>query len=223
MTADRIAFGREFFTVDPRTTALVVVDMQNAFVAEAGTYETPGARTMLPELGALIEFARERSMPVIWTQSDHAAPYSGIMLEKFPTIREDRILWRGEQSFELYADMPQPREGEYRIVKHKYDAFFETDLDAILRNLRVATVIIAGTATNVCCESTARSAFYRDYQVAFPSDANASFDVAMHEASLKTIDMFFGRVMTTVELLDEMRDVGSSTMTAAAAATAAAR
>ena len=102
--------------------------------------------------------------------------------------------------------MLPPKEGEYSVVKHKYDAFFETDLDSILRNNRIKTIIIVGTATNVGCETTARSRFFRDYQVAFPSDCNASFDDGMHQASLKTIDMFFGRVMTTEELLDEMRN-----------------
>jgi isochorismate hydrolase len=87
-----------------------------------------------------------------------------------------------------------------------YDAFFETDLDSILRNNRIKTIIIVGTATNVCSESTARSGFFRDYQVAFPSDCNASFDEGMHQAPLKTIDMFFGRVMTSEELLEEMRN-----------------
>jgi ureidoacrylate peracid hydrolase len=103
--------------------------------------------------------------------------------------------------------MVQPQEGkcEYRIIKHKYDAFFETDLDAILRFHNVETLIVTGTATNVCCESTARSAFMRDYQVAFLSDANATFDTAMHEATLKNIDLLFGRVMTTEELLAEMK------------------
>ena len=61
----------------------------------------------------------------------------------------------------------------------------------------------AGTATNVCCESTARSAFFHDYQVVMLSDATATFDRAMHEATLRTIDMFFGRVMTVAELLKE--------------------
>ena len=204
MPAAPIVFGREFFSVDPRVTALIVIDMQNGFVAQGATYETPGARTLIPKLGRLLSAARERAMPIVWTQSDHSAPYSGIMLAKFPTIREDKYLWKGEPSFELYADMPQPRPGEFRVVKHKYDAFFETDLDAILRSQHVTTVIIVGTATNVCCESTARSAFYRDYRVAFPSDCNASFDEGMHLATLKTMDMFFGRVMTTDELLNEM-------------------
>ena len=126
------------------------------------------------------------------------------MLRKFPPIAEDHILWRGEPSYEMYPHMLQPREGklEYRIVK--LDAFFETDLDAILRYHQVDTVIITGTATNACCESTARSAFMRDYKVVFPSDLNATFDDAMHQATLKNIDLLFGRVVSSDELLADM-------------------
>lgn len=204
MTAERIAFGPDFFTIDPTSTALIVIDMQNAFVAPDGTYETPTARTMLPVLESILTTARRARLPIVWTQSDHSAPYSGIMLKKFPVIREDRVLWRGDKSFELYADMAQPLEGEHRLVKHKYDAFFETDLDAILRNQDIKTVVIVGTATNVCCESTARSAFFRDYQVVVVSDATASFDTGMHEAALATINTFFGRVMTSDEVIHEL-------------------
>jgi len=215
MPAAPVVFGRDFFTVDPRSTAVIVIDMQNAFVAKGATYETPGARTMIPKLERILAFAREHEMPIIWTQSDHSAPYSGIMLKKFPTIREDKYLWQGDPSFELYPEMA-PRPGEFRVVKHKYDAFFETNLDAILRNQSIKTVVIVGTATNVCCESTARSAFFRDYCVAFPSDCYASFDDSMHQATLKTLDMFFGRVMTTDELLQEMRGVNAPRTVAAA-------
>jgi nicotinamidase-related amidase len=206
MAADRIAFGRDFFTFEPVKTALIVIDMQNSFVAEGGTYETPPARDMIPRLERLIAFAREYGMPIVWTQSDHSAPHSGIMLKKFPTIREDRELWKGEPSFDLYPEMVQPAPGEFRVVKHKYDAFWETDLDAILRNSGVETVIVVGTATNICCESTARSAFFRDYQVVFISDCTPSFDQGMHDAALKTIDVFFGRVLTTDEALAEMQE-----------------
>jgi len=128
------------------------------------------------------------------------------MLRKFPAIANERVLWQREPSFQMYPDMIQPREGslEYRIIKHKFDAFFETDLDAILRYHRADTVIITGTATNACCESTARSAFMRDFKVVFPSDANATFDDAMHRATLANIDLLFGRVLTTEELLAEI-------------------
>lgn len=206
MSSNLKASGSDYFTVDPQRTALIVIDMQNAFVAEGAPFETPGARAMLPRLERLIRFAREHRMPIIWTQSDHRPPYGGLMLRKFPVILEQRVLWSGEPSFDMYPNMLQPEEGalEYRIVKHKFDAFFETNLDAILRYHNVDTLIVTGTATNACCESTARSAFMRDYQVAFPSDANATFDPAMHEATLTNIELLFGRVMTSDELLREM-------------------
>lgn len=207
--------GRDFFTVDPRETALIVIDMQNAFVAEGATFETPGARTMIPRLESLIGFAREHKMPVIWTQSDHRPPFGGLMLRKFPPIAKG-VLWPGDRSYEFYPVVdPRPGEREYCIVKHKFDAFFETPLDAILRNHRVRTLIVTGTATNACCESTARSAFMRDYQVAFPSDANATFDDSMHQATLRNIELLFGRVMTTEELLSEMSEPAGKKATTA--------
>lgn len=195
-----------FFKADPRSTALIVIDMQNAFVDEGAAFETPPARAMIPLLERLIQFARAQKMPVIWTQSDHRPPYGGLMLRKFDAIGKRHAIWSGDPSFEMYPHMLQPQEGpgEYRIVKHKYDSFFETGLDAILRYHKIETVVITGTATNVCCESTARAAFMRDYQVLFPRDTNATFDEAMHEATLRNIEMFFGRVLSTQEVLDEL-------------------
>ena len=204
--ADPVAYGRDMFTIDPARAALFVIDMQNAFVAEGAVYETPKARAMIPNLERLIAFAREHDVPIVWTRSDHSAPYGGVLFKKCPAVRDDRVCWPGDESFEFYAGMPAPAEGEHQVVKHKYDAFFETDLDAILRNLGVETVIITGTATNICCDSTARSAFSRDYEVAFVGDATASFDDDMHEATLRTMDMLFGRVMTTDEVLAEMQE-----------------
>ena len=206
MPREPIVFGRDFFIFEPEKAALIVIDMQNAFVEEGATFESVEARRSIPKMEQIIDFARRNAMPVIWTQSDHSAPHAGILLDKFPTIREERYLWKDEHSFELYPDMTQPLEGEYRVVKHKYDAFFETDLDSILRNLRVEQVVIIGTATNVCCESTARAAFFRDYKVCFPSDANQTFDPDMQRGALKTIDTFFGRVMSTEELLAEAHE-----------------
>jgi nicotinamidase-related amidase len=212
MSSNNSSSGESFFQIDPRRCALIIIDMQNAFVAEGAVFETPGARTMIPRLERLIKIARASSIPIVWTQSDHRPPFGGLMLRKFPPIAEDRVLWRGQPSFEMYAHMVQPLEGklEYRIVKHKFDAFFETDLDAILRYHDVDTVIVTGTATNACCESTARSAFMRDYKVVFPSDLNATFDDAMHQATLKNIDLLFGRVVSSDELLNELSETQTS-------------
>jgi len=187
MSSNPSASGKNFFAIEPRRSALIVIDMQNAFVAEGAVFETPGARVMIPRLERLIKFARTYGIPIVWTQSDHRPPYGGQILRKFPAIAQGHILWQG-----------------YKIVKHKFDAFFETDLEAVLRYHQVDTVIITGTASNACCESTARSAFMRDYKVVFPSDLNATFDEAMHQATLRNIDLFFGRVVSSDELVAEM-------------------
>jgi ureidoacrylate peracid hydrolase len=192
--------------IEPKACAILIIDMQNAFIAPGAAFETPGAREMIPRLIELVDFARKSQILIIWTQSDHSPPYGGNMLKKFPVIAKDRILWPGDISFKFYPNMPQPHESELEhiIVKHKYDAFFETPLDAILRFRKINTVIITGTATNACCESTARSAFMRDYDVVFLSDLTATFDSAMHQATLRNIDLLFGRVTSTSELFREL-------------------
>src|SRR5438034_2894321 len=71
MSSNPSATGKSFFTIDPRRCALIVIDMQNAFVAEGAVFETPGARAMIPRLEHLIQFARATRIPIVWTQSDH--------------------------------------------------------------------------------------------------------------------------------------------------------
>ncbi|ESZ43051.1 hypothetical protein X732_08380 [Mesorhizobium sp. L2C066B000] len=87
--------------------------------------------------------------------------------------------------------------------------FHNTQLETVLRNIRgagrVDTVIIIGTVTSICCESTARSAFMREYKVAFISDANGGLDEASHNATLDIIGKVFGRVMTVAELGNLLR------------------
>ena len=118
MSSNPSASGKNFFTIEPRSCALIVIDMQNAFVAEGAVFETPPARAMIPRLELLIRFARASGIPIVWTQSDHRPPYGGLMLRKFPPIAEAHILWYGEPSYEMYPHMLQPQEGklEYRMV-----------------------------------------------------------------------------------------------------------
>lgn len=206
MATDRHVSGTRAFAVAGTRAALLIIDMQRAFVEEGAAYEIPAIRPRIPNIERLLEFARAHALPVVWTRSDHTPPYGGAVLRKCPAVRADRICWRGEESSELYRDMSQPTEHDYEIVKHKYDAFFETDLDAILRNTGVETVIITGVTTAVCCDSTARSAFSRDYNVVLVSDATAEVDPQLHHLTLQVIDMVFGRVMGTRELLAELSE-----------------
>ena len=178
--------------------------MQNASVAENAAYETPKARDIIPNLQRLIDFARAHDMPVVWTRSDHSAPHRHPVEQVSRSTDRRRLPAPGTRASNFIPTLLSAEAGDYEVQKHKYDAFWETDLDAILRNNGVKTVIITGTATNICCDTTARSAFCRDYQVAFLSDATATFQDDMHEVTLKTMEMLFGRVMTTDETLAEL-------------------
>lgn len=200
-----VLLGRDFFIIKPREAALLVIDMQNAFLKPGAYYEIAAGREIIPKLGELIGFCWQHKVPVIWTRSDHSAPYSGLMLAKFPPVKEERFLWKGTESFDYYADMPQPREGDYHVVKHKYDVFFQTDLELLLRNLGAKTIIITGVDTCVCCESTARAAFFRDFQVVFASDGTAGYEASAHQATLNTMHLFFGRVASIDEIIAELK------------------
>lgn len=194
-------FGRDYFAIDPDRCALLVIDMQNSFVAEGAIFEAPKGREIIPNVNKIVEKARTLNIPVIWTQSDHSPPGGGMIIERYPVIKKSPELWLGDPSHELYSDMIQPISGEHRIVKHKYDAFHDTDLDTALGNLSRDTTIIVGVATEVCCESTARAAFFHDYKVIFIRDATAAFNPDVQGSTCERIDLLFGRVLAADELV----------------------
>jgi ureidoacrylate peracid hydrolase len=196
-----MVFGREYFRIDPRRAALIVVDMQNSFVAEGAAFSTEEARQIVPNIDRLIRAARGGGLPVIWTQSDMSAPAAGIIHDRHPIIKHTKELWRGDWSFSFYPRMEPPADGEHRVIKHKYDAFHNTDLDPVLRNQGIDTVVIVGVTTECCCESTARAAFFRDYKVVFVRDAMASLDPAAHEQACDRVDLLFGRAVTTDDVI----------------------
>jgi ureidoacrylate peracid hydrolase len=193
---------------DKSRAALLVIDMQRDFVDEGAIMEVPMARQRLPEMRRILDCCRADGVPVFFTRhvlSDRfdVSPLETTYIPRLKTagMRE------GTPGVEV-VDALMPLAGETIVDKHRYDAFYNTRLDTALRNVRgpngVDTVIIIGTVTNICCESTARSAFMRDYKVAFISDANGGLDQASHEATLGIIGKVFGRVMTTEDLLTEM-------------------
>lgn len=193
---------------DKDRAALLVIDMQRDFVEEGAIMEVPMARARIPEMKRILDRCRADGVPVFFTRHVLSDRFDISPLETtyIPRLKNAGMR-EGTQGAEVIAELaPQARETV--IVKHRYDAFYNTPLDTALRNIRgpggVDTVIIIGTVTNICCESTARSAFMRDYKVVFISDANGGLDEASHAATLDIIGKVFGRVMSTDELLAEM-------------------
>jgi ureidoacrylate peracid hydrolase len=197
--------------IDAARTALVVVDMQNYFVAEGFPLEVPVARQIVPNINRLAQALRAAGGTVVWVQTssngalEHWANHHNIMLtpEKSKTRLEQ--LDEASKGFALY-DPLESSATDLFIKKKKYSAFIQgsSDIDAKLRSRGIESLLITGTVTNVCCESTARDAMMLDYRVVMVADGNASLTDEEHAASLNNFLCVFGDVMTTDEAIDRL-------------------
>jgi len=163
--------------IDPQKTAMIVVDMQNDFVAPGAAIEVPAARAMVPKLVEALKVCRDSQIKVIYTAHVHRRDGSdmGLFDDLHPPIANRDALVEGTPGADIYPDL-RPAPGEHVIKKHRYSGFFGTDLDMILREWGVDTVIISGTSTENCCHATARDAMFRNYRVIFLSDATTTYD-----------------------------------------------
>jgi ureidoacrylate peracid hydrolase len=193
-------------TIEAARTALVVVDMQNYFVAEGFAAEVPAARDIVPNINRLAKALRTAGGTVLWVQTtatgalEHWANHHKHMLT---TDRVDKRLTQldeGHDGFKVYPKL-EALPTDLHVKKIKYSAFIpgSSDIDAQLKSRGIDTLMITGTVTNVCCESTARDAMMLDYRVIMVSDGNASLTDEEHAASLNNFLIFFGDVMTTDE------------------------
>lgn len=201
--------------VDPTHAALIVIDMQNDFCAPGGMMDTEGAdlravQAMAQRLPALIKAAREAGTLVIFIRNVYSTPensyLSDVYLEQAARTRGDSYTRRdvcGRDSWEgdFYGEI-RPLPTEPVVTKHRYGAFHNTDLETILRVHGIRTVVLTGVATNVCVETTAREAFVRDFYVVFVGDGTACYSDETHTATLRTIDKYFGPVVTVSDVAE---------------------
>lgn len=193
------------WALDSNKTALLVVDMQRDFVEEGAVMEVPMARSRIPAMRALVEKSRQHGIPVIFTRHLLLDAHNISPLEvAYQPWLQSAGMREGHPGSEIVPELA-PEPDEIVIGKHRYDAFYNTRLETVIRNIgrrgSVDTLIITGTVTSVCCESTARSAFMRDFKVLFVSDATGGFDSRSQEATLESIRRVFGHVVSTEELL----------------------
>lgn len=200
--------------VDPSHTALIVVDVQNDFVADGGAMHREGldvsmAQAMIPRLVDFIGSAREAKTPIIFIQnvynSDQNWYLSEVWLEQAYRKRngsytEWPVCLEGSWGWEFYEGI-EPQPTEVVVTKHRFSAFVDTDLDLILRSRRIKTLIMTGVATNVCVETTARMGFLKDYYIVLVNDCCAAFFQHLHDTSLQNIDTLFGQVVEAEEVV----------------------
>jgi ureidoacrylate peracid hydrolase len=188
-----------------RNACLLVIDMQNEFLEDDGAIFFHYATEIVPNVKRLMSACREASIPVIFTGHIHEDPEvdGGMTAEWWPLIKERKCLIKGSRGVEIHRAL-RPRKHEKIIWKHRYSAFYNTDLEIILRGMGVTDLLITGVLTNVCCESTARDAFFRDFRVFFLADATASSEPEFHIATLKNLAYAFAYVTTTDRMLKQI-------------------
>lgn len=177
--------------------AVLVIDMQNDFIAEGAPIECPGGRDIISALSSFLDFARKENIPIIFTQEVHRPQRVdfGMELER----EEPEHCIEGTPGVELIPQLvPQP--GDYLIPKRRYSAFYSTDLEILLKGLKKNTLIITGAATNVCVYATALDAQQRDYRVVVLADCVAGTDRELHRAFLRNIEYVIGDVATAEEI-----------------------
>ena len=166
----------EVDSISPNRAALIVVDMENDFVLPGAPFQVKAAQALLPKLKEVIEFCRKVGIRVIYTTHVHRSDGSdmGRFSDIYPPIADRVGLVDGTSGIEIYSEIA-PEKDEVVIKKHRYSAFYGTDLDLILRGQGVETVIVSGVTTEDCCHATARDAMFRDYKVVFLSDCTGTY------------------------------------------------
>lgn len=192
---------RDSLTVDPGSTALLVVDMINDFCTEGGAMVLPGAERLYPPQNALIAAARAAGIPVVQIIDSHR-----------PGLRRDREFAKrtphaveGSWGATVVAALDQKPE-DIRILKRRYSGFYNTDLHLTLQDMAIDTVIVMGVVTNICVRSTVHDAFFNGYEVAVPEDCVAATGPREQLSSLYDIATHFGTVTDSAELIRAFAD-----------------
>lgn len=203
--------------LDPARTALIVVDMQNYFMADGQLGCCPVARDIVPNVNRLARTMRETGGHVVWIRN--AAPQE--TLKSWANLhalysdenRETRIagLTAGSEGHALWGELDVDPQ-DLCVEKTRYSAFIRgaSDIEAQLRDRNIDTVIVTGVATNVCCESTARDAMMLGFRTIMVSDANAAPSDEEHNGTLISFMLFFGDVQDTDEIVAKLTKTPTS-------------
>jgi ureidoacrylate peracid hydrolase len=196
-----------FEHVESSKTALVVVDMQNVFCAPGAAVEVPAAREIVPNINRLARATREAGGLVVWVQMTVARHEDwALVLDNLvtPEVGANTLagIKPGSEGHALWSGM-EPAPGDLYVAKNRFSAFLpsSSNIAELLRGRGIEYVIVTGTLTNVCCESSARDAAMMDFKTFMVSDANAAITDEAHLATLSSFIGSFGDVRSTAEMV----------------------
>jgi len=177
---------------------LLIIDMQNDFISAGAPIECPGGRDIIPNILNLKKWANDNSIPIIYTQETHRRQKVDFGLE-LERSEPEHCLENGD-GVKIVKEL-EPDPDDYVLVKRRYSAYYQTDLELLLKGMKKNAVIITGAATNVCVYATALETQQRDMYAVVVSDCTAGTSIDLHHAFLKNIDYVVGDVVTSEELM----------------------
>jgi len=187
--------NRHPIRLEPERASLIILDMQEYFLNETSHAFTPAARAIVPGLKQLAKAFRKTGKPVILTRHLNT-PRDALQMAEWwnDLIREEKP---------LSGLIPELKEAGGTVLKKaQYDAFHGTSLEKWLRDREVTQVVIGGVLTHLCCETTARSAFIRGFEVFFLVDGTADCNEEFHRASVLNLSHGFAHPVTVEEVLE---------------------
>jgi ureidoacrylate peracid hydrolase len=227
MSSHHIQAVPEPVEIDPSSTALLVIDMQNAFGSEGGMFdkagiEISGIQKVVAPTAAAVQAARRAGIKVVWIKMGFQPDLSDLGAEDVPNGFlflhlgvKDGVLTRDEWGTEIVDELA-PQDGEPVIYKTRFSAFYRTDLDELLGSYGAKHLIITGCTTSICVESTIRDAFFRDYHCILLEDCAAepmghNLSRSNHEATVLLIERIFGSVSKSNDFISAIQPIGSLT------------
>lgn len=210
---DRVILRRKryhwFDRLDPDKTAFIVIDMQNTFCEPGSPAEVPQSRGIIAPINSFSNELRKRGVPVIWVlhgnsqhgeKSDWELFFNNVVADD---VKKRTIESLNPQKQKVWKELKTSDE-DITIIKNRYSALItgSSSLERTLRNLGRDTLLIAGTKTNICCESTARDAMMLDFKIVMVEDCCAALSDDEHQGALESIIQQFGDVRTSKQVLE---------------------
>jgi isochorismate hydrolase len=181
----------------PEESALLILDMQRFFLDQDSHAFIPSAVPIIPRIRRLANMYILKGLPVIMTRHVNSKANAGLMAEWWKDLID-----ANKEASDIIPELRIP--GAMIIQKSQYDAFFQTSLEASLREKGITQLVITGVMTHLCCETTARSAFIRGFSVFFPADGSATYNEDFHRATLLNLSHGFARIVLVDDLLNQL-------------------
>lgn len=211
---ERRGRARVFERIIPRQTALLVIDMQNVFVEDDGALVVSHAKSIVPNINRVAKELRRAEGHVVWVRTTLGTEgrtawdmYFDNFVPGSLVAQRRAALSPGDPGHAFWSEL-DIKHSDLIVDKDRFSAFVEgaSDLEKMLHSRNIDTVLVTGTLTNICCESTARDAMMRDFRALMVSDANAARTDQDHLAGLSTFVQVFGDVITADEAVSMIRE-----------------